>query len=42
MLSVRRRDFRSAARWRGGGMASRGERPTAGDAGDRIPQRRFT
>ena len=38
MPGMRRREFVSAARWRGGGVAARGERAATGDAGDRIPQ----
>ena len=36
MPGMRRREFVSAARRRGGGVAARGARAAAGDAGDRV------
>ena len=39
MPGMRRREFVSAARRRGGGVAARGARAAAGDAGDWVSQR---
>ena len=38
MPGMRRREFVSAARRRGRGVAARGARAAANDAGDRLPR----